>query len=155
PNRTLVILPTAILTNLNNIPNPISPTPLIWRPNYDDRSTAVVATEFILNQLQPKLNAQGINPIKIAIAAEGNPLGLSMQQQMLTALKFNGTADAPLSAAQNQAAGNLITLNFGDTSDTLNNPNPDGKIGQALASIFQFKPNIILHSYAVAPITKF
>jgi|GEM_PF-3166853 len=144
PNKVLNILPTAIISGLVNLPNPIAPTPLIWRLNFDDRSVATVASQFITNQLEPRLVAKAVAPVKVAIVAEGNQLGLSSAGQMTKALKFNGKT-----AAENTVDGNFITLNYGDLNDPVGNPNPEGRISQVLAALVQFKPNIILHAYAV------
>jgi hypothetical protein len=145
PNRIVDVLATSVISGLANLPNPIAPTPLIWRLNFDDRSVATVVSQFVTNQLEPLVIAKGTAaPIKIALVAEGNQLGLSSAGQMTKALRFNGKT-----AAENAADGNFISVNFGDLNDPLGNPNPEGKISQTLATLVQFKPNIILHSYAV------
>lgn len=151
PKKILNILPVAPTNSLANLPgNPIAPTPLNWRIFYDDRAQAKVTAEFITNQLEPLLIARGVTPpVKIAMVASGDLLGQSFAQTMLEVLKFNG-----VSAGQNLADGNLISLNIGDFDDPVGNPNPDGKIGQAIGAIFQQKPNIILHEYTPTAISK-
>lgn len=146
PKKILNILPTAVTSGLVNLPNPIAPTPLIWRLNFDDRSVATAVGQFVTNQLEPTLKARGATDIKVALVAEGNQLGVSSAAQMTKTLRFNGK-----SALENAADADpkFLSVNFGDLNDTVGNPNPEGKIASTLAQLRAFKPNIILHAYAV------
>lgn len=147
PKKILNILPTAVTSGLVNLPNPIAPTQLIWRLNFDDRSVATVTGQFITNQLEPALVAKnGGTPIKVALVAEGNQLGVSSAAQMTKTLRFNGK-----SALENAAdtEPKFLSVNFGDLNDPVGNPNPEAKISTTLAALRAFKPNIILHAYAV------
>jgi hypothetical protein len=150
PKKVLAITPTAIISGISNIPNPIAPTPLIWRLNFDDRAVAAVVGQFITHQLEPQLAARGIAPpYRIGAVFGGDALGVSTHAQTMRTLRFNGK-----SAADNQVDGNFLAVNAGDLVDTVNNPNPEGRVGAALAAMFQFKPHIILHEYAPALISK-
>lgn len=148
PSKTLVILPTAIISGLSNLPNPIAPTPLLWRTNFDDQSIATAAAAFVANQLEPQIVAKGTVPVRIAVAADGNLLGRSSVNALASRLRFNNK-----SAAENAVDGNYLVVNFGDLDDTLNNPNPDARISQAIAQIRSFKPQVVLHAYATRGIT--
>jgi hypothetical protein len=150
PKKVLTITPTAIISGVANIPNPIAPTPLIWRLNFDDRSIAAVVNQFVQQQLEKSLAARGVPPpYKVGAVYGGDALGVSTHNQTMNTLRFNGK-----SAAENQADGNLVAVNAGDLVDTVNNPNPDARVAQALAQMFQFRPHIILHEYAPALISK-
>jgi hypothetical protein len=155
PNRVLAIAPTAITSGLNNIPNPIAPTPIIWRLNFDDHAIFQLTQAFLANQVEPALNAKGIDPIKVAAVYSGDALGLSLSASGSKTIKFNKDGSGqPMTAAANQAAGNFLPINYGDLIDTLNNPDPEAKIAGALTAIRQFQPNVILHEYAPAGIAK-
>lgn len=165
PNRVLTIAPVAPSSLLATLPSPISPTPLIWRLNSDDRQSAKLQAQFILNQLEPAVIARQLAnptcaptcvqaPIKVAFVQSNDSLGNSAQPTILANLKFNGTPGAPASAEQNQADGKLKLLNFGDVNDTLANPNPDGKIGQIIGQLVQYRPDIIIHMHPPAALAK-
>lgn len=148
PNRTLSIMPSAITSQIASLPNPIAPTPLTWRINYDDRAIASVVSEFIPKVIEPRLRTGGLpegEPLRIAIVREGNLLGQSAAARMREKLVFNG-----MSADQNAATTppNLISVDFGDLNDTVGNPNPDGRISQTIAAVIAFKPHIVIHAYA-------
>lgn len=164
PNRILNILPTGVVSSLANLPSPIAPTPLIWRLNYDDRAMAKVTSAFLINQIEPKLLAEGIQPpYRVAVLSGGDLASQSIQAQLLAELKFNGSPGAPNDVAANQAAGScpsavnqkcLEIYNFGDINDTLANPNPDAKIASVLADLWNFQPNVVFHTYQPAGIPK-
>src|SRR5262249_22279908 len=105
---------------------------------------------FVTEQLEPRLVAAGQTPPFRGGAVFGaDALGVSTNAQTLKTLKFNGKT-----VAENQVDGNFLAVNAGDLVDTLHHPNPQGKIGAAVAAMFQFKPHIILHEYAPALISK-
>lgn len=145
PNRVLNILPTAIISGLTNLPNPIAPTPLIWRLNWDDKAMANLVNAYVQQVLEPGMANKGVSgPYRVAVVAEGNLLGQSSAARLQEVLKFNGK-----SATDNATDGNYISLNFGDLNDPIGNPSPETRIAQVLQAILTFKPHIVLHAYAV------
>jgi hypothetical protein len=156
PARVMSILPLAYSSALDELAgNPIAPTPFKWRIGPDDRAGAAVSSEFIRRQLEPHLNGKGVSTIKVAIVATSDLFGRSASAELLKVLKFNKNGDgSPKTAAQNQAEGNLRLFNFGDFEDIVGNPNPQGQIGASLGGVFLFKPNIILHAYTPAAISR-
>ena len=166
PNKVLTVLPGAITSNLATLPNPIAPTPLIWRMNYSDTEAVHVVQSFIDQQLVPRMKTEGslgaAEELRIAIVAEGDYKGLEVQRVFQENLRWNKKADG--SAAD--CADNLmhtppgcIPTDFGSLNDTLGNPSPEGKISAALGQIFTNKgtgatPHIIIHSYATLGIQR-
>jgi len=152
PNKILEILPTAVISDLANIPNPIAPTPLIWRLIYDDRSVSTVASAFLTNYLEPLLRSKlpADEKIRVAVVYEGNLLGKSTQAQLVSRIRWNRKPSGdPMNAAENAVENNYLITNYGDLNDPVSNPNPDGLVGQVIAQLVQFRPHIIFHAYSV------
>ncbi len=148
PNRVLTILPTIVSTSLSQLPNPIAPTPIMWGVEITDSGTTTAAQELIARHLEAKVHADGVaGPIKIALMYEANFFGEGGATKMEEKLRFNGKG-----AAENAADGNYLRVNVGNLIDPIGNPAPEAKVAAAVAAVVDFKPHIVLHSYAPAAI---
>ncbi len=148
PNRILTILPFGFTTSLKDFPNPIAPTPIIWSLFATDQDSTTATQELISKQLVQKLQGEGVaGPIRVALMAEDNYFGVGGASLMEQKLNFNGKT-----AAQNLADGNYLRVNIGNLIDPVGNPAPEAKVAQAIQAVIDFKPHIVLHSYAPAAI---
>lgn len=146
PNGVLTIIP--FRTAIYDVPSPISPTPLIWSLSFTDRQIASSAAQLITKDLEPKLRARGVTePIRVAMIVEENALGSTTADVMEAQLTFNGKT-----AVQNgtETPANYLRVKFGDFIDPVGNPAPADGAAKAVSAVINFKPHIILHSYAPA-----
>ncbi len=145
-NKVLLIAPTSISAGLANLPNPIAPTPLIWRLNYSDTSVARVIGKFIEQVLEPYLKSKnGSAPIKVVVIQEENLIGVSGGAALQKVLFFNGK-DAAGNATADPPA--LAITNMGDPSNPLTTPNPDAKYAAVIQQVYQFQPDVIIWATA-------
>ena len=148
PAKVMSITPVSVVSALNDLPNPIAPTQLIWRPAVSDSALVKVVAPFVQNQLAQRTIdlaiRTGAEPLRVLVLAEGNIVGVTLQRRIQDILKFNGDK----TAIQNSMdmPPNYAVANFGDFNDPTNNPNPSRKITQALQQVFAFKPHIVIHS---------
>jgi hypothetical protein len=150
PRRILSILPTGTSSVLATLPNPIAPTPIVWSPSYGDVEIAKASGEFVSKVLEPAFNAQGESSIRIAVLGEENFLGQTTADLLQEQLRFNGGK----SAIENSAGSSptYLRISIGDLIDPVGNPAPESKIAAAIGAVYQFKPHIIFHSYALLAI---
>lgn len=150
PRRILSILPTGTSSVLATLPNPIAPTPLVWSPSYGDVEIAQAAGEFVSKVLEPAIRAQGETTLRIAVLGEDNFLGQTTADLVQAQLRFNDGKTAVENASASPPA--YLRVSMGDLIDPVGNPAPESKIAAAIGAIYQFKPHIIFHSYALLAI---
>lgn len=147
PNKIMSIAPVSVISALNDLPNPIAPTPLIWRPAISDAALVRVVAPFVDKVLAQRAIDLGIKtagePLRVLVLAEGNIPGVALQRRVQEILVFNGKT-----AVQNsmETPPTYSVSNFGDFNDPTNNPNPSKRITTSLQQVFAFKPHIIIHS---------
>lgn len=147
PNKIMSIAPTTFLSALNDLPNPIAPTPLIWRPQISDSVLVKVVAPFVKDVAAQKTIDMGIRtagePLRVLVLVEGNVQGIALQRRVQDILVFNDK-----SAVQNSLdmPPTYTVSNFGDFNDPTNNSNPTKKITSSLEQVFAFKPHVIVHS---------
>lgn len=153
PNKVMMLPPTSVLSALNDLPNPIAPTPLIWRPAISDLAYANVNSAFLRDYLEQRTIDLGIRPagekLRVTLLVEGNNINRAVGRKLEQVLFFNGK-----SALDNVADNNFQSLDFGDVNDPANNPNPSVKISQTLNAIYQFKPHIVVQSSGILTLNK-
>ncbi|WP_394841510.1 hypothetical protein LZC95_31100 [Pendulispora brunnea] len=141
PNKVLDIIPLSLSTSLIKP----EPTPMAWGLAVNDKKMTQVSQLLIQRELEPRLRADGVTePIRVAIIYEDNVLGLNTRRQMEEKLFYNGK-----SLTANVSDGNYLAVTIGNVIDHVGNPAPELKVAEAVSSVLNFKPHIILH--AVAP----
>jgi len=148
PAKVMSIPPVSVISALNDLPNPIAPTQLIWRPTISDSALVKVVAPFVQTLLAQKTIdlaiRTGVEPLRVLVLAEGNVPGVNLQRRVQDILKFNGDKTAIQNSMDTPP--NYAVANFGDFNDPTNNPNPSRRITQALQQVYGFKPHIIIHS---------
>ena len=148
PAKVMSITPVSVVSALNDLPNPIAPTPLIWRPAISDSALVKVVAPFVEGLLAQRTIDLAIRaasePLRVLVLAEGNIVGVTLQRRVQEILKYNGGKTAIQNSMDTPP--NYAVANFGDFNDPTNNPNPSRKITQALQQVYGFKPHIIIHS---------
>lgn len=146
PNRVLDILPAIGTSSAEDLPNPIAPTPLIWRLGFDDRAIAKVSAAFLRDHLQPALTAAGIAPPhKVAILSSGDSLAQGIQRELLKVLELNGadkTKNETLGSCPESSTKRCLEVYDVGAGD----PSP------AVAQLHAFQPHIVFHTYGSAGI---
>lgn len=149
PAGVMTFLPTAIVTSVEDLPNPAAPTPLVWRINYSDVDQGKLIAELIEKHLEPRLKAEGVvapgEPVRIAIAAEDNALGQSVLRRTQEVLRFNGKSAADNAAASPPTYAAIQLPAY----DPTRYPDPIGAVIPAVQKTFDFKPHIVIHASAL------
>jgi len=146
PSGVLTIIP--FRTAVVDVPSAISPTPIVWSLSFTDRQIASSASQLITKDLEPKLRARGVTgPIRVAMIVEENALGTTTADVMEGQLTFNGKTAV---ANATDTPSNYLRVKLGDFIDAVGNPSPADGAAKAVSAVINFKPHIILHSYAPA-----
>jgi hypothetical protein len=171
PNQVLSILPGANVSSLSDLPNPVAPTPLVWRlaPSQDIQVAGIQS--FINTDLcgpdgqggqgcdaASRVVTLGIvpanTPIKIMFIGEGDLAGLDYLHQYQTQLTFNCSYFSPCGTSDNSAPNppsgwtgswpEFGVGNLGNANDPVNDPNPAAVDAQVVAAALKFQPNVIV-----------
>lgn len=149
PAGVMNILPTAIVTSVEDLPNPAAPTPLVWRLNHNDIDQGKVIAELIEKHLEPRLRAEGVvqpaEDVRVVIAAEDNALGQSVLRRTQEVLRFNGKS-AVENASATPPAFMVAKL---PAFDPQRYPDPYRAVFPTVQATHVFKPHIVIHASAL------
>lgn len=148
PAKVLSIVPGGTSFALGQQPNPIAPTPIIWRPSISDVLVSKATGQLVEKFLEPRAKQEsGDSSLRVAVLVEHNSLGLSLSKSLQDTWRFNGQL------ARDNPAANFQIFDIGDFLDTVGNPAPETKIQGAIGALYAFKPHIVAHAYAPAAIS--
>jgi len=170
PNKVVSIEPITTISSLSDLPNPVAPTPMVWRVAPSDSTQAEMVAKFIddylcipdatnkgcdpTSYLVTSGNVAANTPIKVMMIESGDLIGLSQGAALAKTVKFNCPYFSPCGLNDNAAPTPpsgwtgpwpaYALGNLGDQTDPINNPVPSASIAKVIAAALAFKPNVIL-----------
>ena len=170
PNKVVSIEPITTISSLSDLPNPVAPTPMVWRVAPSDSTQADMVAKFFDDFLCiPATTGKGCDPtsypvtsgnmaagtpMKVMMIESGDLIGLSQGAALAKSVKFNCSYFSPCGLNDNAAPTppanwtdpwpEYALGNLGDQTDPVNNPVPAASIAKVIAAALAFKPNVIL-----------
>ena len=134
----LTISPTAAAPNISDIDN----EGLFFRASGSDIIAVKTLAHVLRAVVEPRLRmgmppvVPGAEQLKVAVLYKGDALGISNANAAASIVTFNGKTTA-------ENGSRYKAINYGDPSDTINNPTPTARYASAVADVVAFQPHVI------------